>query len=302
MAWRSVRTVTSAARLDAVNDLLEACGALSVAWSADGEAAVLEPAPGETPLWPRVCVDALFDLAADTAALRSALEGRFAAWGEPAPCIATRVVDDADWSSTWRAFAAPIAFGDRLTVVPRDWREPVSGAVLRLDPGLAFGTGAHATTALCLEWLARRDLAGRSIVDYGCGSGILAIAAVLLGAERAIAVDHDPQARRAARENAEFNGIDAARLRVLEPESCESAPHDVVVANILADALVALAPRFAALVRRGGALVLSGLREDQVERVVAAQPMFSFPSAWRARGESARAVRDGWVAIAGTKR
>ena len=293
MAWRSVRTVTSAARLDAVNEALESLGALSVTWSADGDAVVLEPAPGETPLWSHVCVDALFDLDVDATALSAALAARLTESGAEPPAIATRVVEDADWSNTWRTFAGPLAFADRLTVVPRDWTGPVGGAVLKLDPGLAFGTGAHPTTALCLEWLARRDLASRTVVDYGCGSGILAIAACLLGARRAIAVDHDPQARRAARENAAFNTIDAERLRVLAPDETGDGLYDLVVANILADALVALAPRFERMVERGGALLLSGLREEQVDRVLRAQPEFVF---------AAPAVRDGWVAIAGTRR
>jgi ribosomal protein L11 methyltransferase len=230
---------------------------------------VLEPAPGETPLWPHVRVTGLFDDAGGAAALQNHLRTALG----PGLSNAVRIEPLADqvWERTWLDHFHPMRFGRRLWVVPGgQTRDLNAGDVaVELDPGLAFGTGTHPTTALCLEWLDGLDLAGRRVIDVGCGSGILAIAALKLGATHAVAIDHDPQALLATRENAARNGV-AERLAVLGTDAPGPAPADVVVANILAGTLIALAPRIAAMVARGGRLALSGILADQAEGVLAA--------------------------------
>jgi ribosomal protein L11 methyltransferase len=180
-----------------------------------------------------------------------------------------------------------------LSVVPRDAVAPIGNAVvLRLDPGLAFGTGGHATTALCLDWLATHRIDGWSVVDYGAGSGILAIAALLLGAESAMAIDHDPQALVATRANATYNGVAAHRLTVSAPDELLMTPHDLVLANILAGPLTTLAPTLTRCVKPGGKLVMSGMLVHQVDAVVSSYVDFRFESPQ---------VRDSWAMVEGTK-
>ena len=291
MGWLSIRLRSAAPRTEALCDVLDDAGAVAVTLGSGSPVEVLEPAPGETPLWPVVDVDALFDLDVDVAGLHARLvSGAFCHVDQP---FEVRFVEEADWSGTWRDFARQYRFGGRLAVVPRDAVvDAADCVVLRLDPGLAFGTGGHATTALCLEWLATRMPSGVDVIDYGAGSGILGIAAYLLGARHVAAVDHDPQARLATRANATYNGVPASRLTV-----CESAPPlrdrcQVVLANILAGALIELAPRLTELLETGGTLVLSGILVRQLDDVLAAYPGFAF-------GDPC--VRDTWVMVEGTK-
>ncbi len=292
MAWLSIRLCSAAAQVDALCDALTDAGALALTLRDAGDAPVVEPGPGATPLWPVAQVDALFALDADLPALRL----RLAALTDVAGADGTfdvRFVEDADWSQTWRKHTNSYRFGQRLWVVPRDAANPIAnGVVLRLDPGLAFGTGGHPTTALCLQWLSEHPLEGYSVVDYGAGSGILAIAALLLGAAHAFAVDHDEQALVATRANATYNGVAQSRLTVVAPDNLGSAGHDLVIANILAGPLQMLAPRLTALVKPGGKLVLSGLLARQLDEVVACYPQFEF---------SPVHLRDTWVMVEGTR-
>ncbi len=184
-------------------DLLTSLGASSVTLEDAADDPVLEPAPGETPLWPTVRVRALFAESADRRVIADSLIGLL-----PSTRLHFELLSDRTWEREWLRDFRPMRFGRRLWVCPDG--EPAGdpqGIRVALDPGLAFGTGTHATTALCLEWLDGCDLAGRRVIDYGCGSGILAIAALKLGAARALAFDIDPQALLAARENAERNGV-----------------------------------------------------------------------------------------------
>ena len=266
MPWIQLTVDASGPVAEDLGEQLQALGAVSVSYLDVGEKPILEPLPGAEPAvqtWNDARVVALFALDADVQALRAACSGL---------SLDVDFLADQDWSATWRQFSEVRTFG-RLTVAPCD-ADVVASPMLRLDPGLAFGPGSHPTTRLCLEWLAEQDLDDRALLDYGCGSGILAIAAMLLGAKRVTAVDHDPQALAATRENATRNRI---RMHV-EPSQGFSPvePFDIVIANILAGTLVDLAPRLGECLADDGRLILSGILSDQIERVVAAYPTFTF--------------------------
>jgi ribosomal protein L11 methyltransferase len=267
MPWLQLVFESSREQAPALEDALLELGALSVTLQDSADEPVFEPGIGETPLWRATRLLALFEADAATDAVIASLTARF---GSLPPHRLERIEDQA-WERAWMDDFQPMQFGRRLWVCP-SWSEvPAADAVvLALDPGLAFGTGTHPTTALCLEWLDSQPLAGCSVLDYGCGSGILAIAALLLGAERAIAVDNDPQALLATRDNAERNRIDPARLQTYLPEQCPALEADVTVANILAGPLRELAPRLTALTAPGGRIALSGILAEQAATVLAA--------------------------------
>jgi ribosomal protein L11 methyltransferase len=284
-AWIQISIDVSAAAAGACSDRLEALGAVAVTFGGASEDDVLEPLPGEQPLWSAVRLDALFDLDADLTSIRGQLAS------DAARVVDVTLLPDADWQARWRAHAVRRLFGGRLWVIPRDEALPETGAdaadrvaVLRLDPGLAFGTGAHPTTRLCLERLATLPLAGKRVLDYGCGSGILALAACLLGARSVAAIDHDPQALAATLDNAAWNGVGTDRLRVADPAALQGAGaaherFDVIVANILANPLIELAPHLTRLAAPGATLILSGLLREQEAQVRAAYPRVRFAPA-----------------------
>lgn len=292
MAWLGVALEVAADEADRIGDALLSTGALSVTLVDAGDDPILEPAPAATPLWRAVRLEAVFSLDADLTAVRAALDACLRSDCRAPLVLETRFIEGQDWSNTWRRFSGPTQFGDRLCVAPKDAPAVPGRVMLRLDPGLAFGTGTHPTTALCLEWLACAGLDGRSVVDFGCGSGILGIAAVLLGANSAICIDHDRQARVATADNAAYNGLSEARLEVGDRDAIPAHPVDVVIANILADPLVELAPTLTALVRDGGSLVLSGLKTAQWAAVRAAYPGFDF---------GMPEVMDDWIAVEGIR-
>jgi ribosomal protein L11 methyltransferase len=256
---------------EAVSDALEAVGALAVTMADAADDPIYEPPPGATPLWQTTRVTALFDPVGDTSGLLTRIQ---TALGAPLGSHRFSVLDDRDWVREWLKDFKPMRFGTRLWVVPTAYAAPEPGAVnIILDPGLAFGTGSHPTTALCLEWLdtlaSRGGLAGKTVIDYGSGSGILAVAAALLGARRVWAVDLDPQALLATRENAERNGV-SAQIETALPADFKQTGADVLVANILARPLIELAPRLLALLPPGGPFALSGVLAAQADEVRAA--------------------------------
>ena len=248
---------------------LEALGALAVTLEDEADHPVLEPGPGETPLWPTVQLRGLFEPDVD----RERVLGALAAvpGGQRPDRIRWQEVGDRDWTRAWMDRFRPMRFGERLWIVPTGMSiEPDAANIeIRLDPGLAFGTGTHPTTALCLEWLDGEEVSGLHLVDYGCGSGILAVAAALKGAARVHGVDNDPQALEATARNAWRNGV-ADRIDACLPDEFTARDTDIVLANILAGPLIELAPVIAASVKPGGRIVLSGLLAEQVEAVAAA--------------------------------
>jgi len=255
-----------------------------------GDQPLFEPPPGATPLWDRLRLTAL--LAQDADPLRVLLE--LAASCHPHALPPHRIVPLADevWERAWLKDFKPMHFGRRLWVVPTAHTPPDPTAVnLRLDPGLAFGTGTHPTTALCLEWLAEAELAGLRVIDYGCGSGILGVAAALLGAAEVIAVDIDPQALTATQENARRNAV-ADCVRTGFPDEL-TVPADLLLANILAGPLETLAPRFRDLLAPGGHLAMAGLLARHVA------PLQTAYADWITLHPVAE--RDGWVCLAGRR-
>jgi len=278
---------------------LEEAGALAVTLlDADAdtpnERAILEPGVGETPLWGEIALSALFDADADRAGLLHVL-AELLPEIEPAQ-VRFREVADQDWTRAWMDQFKPMRFGRRLWIYPSNIDPPGDDAdavVVRLDPGLAFGTGTHPTTALCLEWLDGLALAGTHVIDYGCGSGVLAIAALKLGAACVDGIDNDPQAILASGDNAERNGV-ADRLALFLPDQFAHAPADVFVANILAGPLAELAPRFATCAKPGAPFALSGILVGQADELLARY------AEWF--DDLVVATREDWVRISGRRR
>jgi len=288
MPWLEVSLRVSRETVPAAEDVLESLGALSVTLQDDADVPVLEPGPGSTPLWPVVQVRGLFEDTADRAAIIGGLQ-QLPGADRPGQ-VEWREVGDQDWERAWMDRFEPMRFGRRLWVVPSGMAIPPAPqqVEIRLDPGLAFGTGTHPTTALCLAWLDGQDLAGKRVVDYGCGSGILGIAAALLGAARVDCVDNDPQALESTAANAARNGV-GRRISCWLPERFAGDPADVLLANILAGPLVRLAPRLAGCTRPGGAIVLSGLLAEQVDEVAAAYRLYCT--------NIGSALQDGWARL-----
>ncbi len=290
-SWLQIEFTVARNKVDAVEALLEELGALSVSLADPGAEPVLEPAPGATPLWPEVTVSVLLPADTDQRTLRSRLASLPAL---AATDIQFTTIAERDWVREFRDHLEPRLFGQHLWVCPPGMSCPdPAGAVVTLEPGLAFGSGSHPSTAMCLEWLAGQDLQGRTLLDWGCGSGILAIAALVLGAASATALDIDPQALQATRENARENGVDL-RLQAAHPDDLDALERfDLVVANILADTLVALAPTLAVHCRAGAPVALSGILATQAAHVVAAtSPWFDLHPASEVAG---------WVLLAGTR-
>ncbi len=273
MAWLELSLILRAEQQDAVEAALEDAGALAVTLLDAEDHPIYEPPPGETPVWPTIALSALFEPDVERAGLVHALVDCDAAITPEQ--ISFHEVADADWTRVWMDRFVPMQFGRRLWIYPSTIEPPAATGdadsdpvVIRLDPGLAFGTGTHPTTALCLEWLDGENLAEQFVIDYGCGSGVLAIAALKLGAARVTGIDNDPQALLASADNAQRNGL-AGQLVLQLPDAAPPARADVLVANILAGPLHDLAPRFAGLLTAGGRIALSGILAGQGDDLLA---------------------------------
>jgi ribosomal protein L11 methyltransferase len=283
-----------------IETALEDVGALSVTLldadaDTSNERSILEPGVGEQPLWQALELCALFPADADRDALLHAIES----FDPEIDLSSVRFseIEDQDWTRVWMDRFQPMPFGRRLWIYPWNIEPPADPsqvqAIVRLDPGLAFGTGTHPTTALCLEWLDALDLDGLRVLDFGCGSGVLAIAALKLGAAAAVGIDNDPQAISASRDNAERNGV-GGRLALHLPDEAPQDTFPVVVANILAGALNSLAEQLAAACAPGGRIALSGILDGQQQALLERyRPWFDALEATR---------REDWIRISGTRR
>lgn len=291
MPWIQAHLTIDKERAPLVELLLETLGALSITLEDAGDEPMLEPLPGETPLWSHTRISGLFEGTTDPDRLRSSITQ--ALNRDSVRQLELEVVEDRDWERAWLDNFQPIQFGQRLWICPTGKTVPEPAAVVvSLDPGLAFGTGTHPTTALCLERLDQTSLEGKTLIDYGCGSGILAIAALKLGARQAIAVDHDPQAIVATRTNADRNQVND-RLETRLTDDFTPLQADIVVANILANILVELAPAIISLVKPGGLLILSGILQNQAKPVTDAYE--------KAICFDAPVQREGWIRMDGVK-
>lgn len=292
MPWLQLRINSSPADAPAIEEAASMAGALAVTLEDNADQPIFEPAIGETPLWKETRVTALFDADIDTRAKLREIERLL----NSASLLAHwHLLEDKDWEREWMQHFEAIRCADNLWICP-SWREPPDANAVNvlLDPGLAFGTGTHPTTFLCMQWLARQKLHNKSLIDYGCGSGILGLAALLLGASRVNGVDIDPQALLATRENTERNGLDATRFPVFFPEKCPDTEVDIVIANILAGPLVELAETLCNLLKTGGRLCLSGVLASQRSAI---------EQAYQNRVEIiAVEQKDEWICISGIKK
>jgi ribosomal protein L11 methyltransferase len=293
MTWLQLRFDCVTAIATRLSELLSDCGALAVSFDDAEDQPLYEPEPGTTPLWSTTRVSGLFPGGENSERLLGELARLLAPARLPEPVV--EILEDQEWARLYRDAFEPTCFGGRLWVVP-SWAGEVAleaGQVsLSLDPGLAFGTGKHPTTAMCLAWLAGEDIDGGEAVDYGCGSGILTVAAAKLGARRVWAVDRDPQALEATRGNAAANEVDS-RVEVRVPQDLPPLTADLLVSNILANTLSNMAERLSVLLEPGGRLALAGILTGQAPAVVTRF------APWCALHVVAQ--RDDWVLLAGNR-
>ncbi len=291
MEWRQFGMNLESIEPDRLEEVLLRHGAQSLTLSDAGDDPVLEPEPGTAPLWSTTQITALFAANADFERLRTDLKQTLAV--DTLPRNRVEALMDRDWEREWLKDFMPMRFGERLWVSPAGFVVDADDAVVvRLDPGLAFGTGTHATTALCLEWLDKIEIAGKTLLDFGCGSGILAIAGLKLGAKSVTAVDIDPQAITATRQNALNNEVDKRLVTTLQIDQLDDQ-FDIVIANILARTLVDHAGLVCDRLKPGGQLALSGILAEQVVDVTAAyQHCVEFAAA---------EYCDNWARLSGTK-
>ncbi len=276
MAWIQLIFNSSLDGADHLSDCLSECGAGAVTFQDSADQPIYEPDIGTTPLWTSTHVIALFDADTDIASLIAQLTTLLAP--QALPDYKVEAVEDKDWVREWMDNFHPMSFGDTLWICPSWHTPPEPDAInILLDPGLAFGTGTHPTTALCLNWLDQADVKDKVVIDYGCGSGILAIAAALLGAKKVIGVDIDPQALEATQANAKRNHV---TIDTYLPEDCPDIKADLIIANILAGPLQQLAPTLTAFSKPQSDIVLSGILASQANSVSQAyQPHFDMAPA-----------------------
>lgn len=292
--WQEWALETHSPLVESLEEWLFDRGALAVSLEDNANEPLLEPGPGETPLWQNVVLKALFAGDADLSSIKAVLPRTLLA--ENSKSEVSRL-EDREWTRVWMDDFAPIQMGPRLWVCP-SWAVPPDEALVNvmLDPGLAFGTGTHATTAMCLGALDAAVSGGESVVDYGCGSGILAIATLKLGASKALGVDNDPQALAASRDNAARNQISTDQFDVVMPEEdvllAWSNAASIVVANILAGPLLSLAHELIELTAPGGRLLLTGVLEEQAAKLI---------EHYENVGLDVIDRRDGWVLLSGVK-
>ncbi|RTZ65608.1 MAG: 50S ribosomal protein L11 methyltransferase [Aquificaceae bacterium] len=291
-SWQQINCHCNTSFQDEICECMENANALSITWQDAGDTPVLEPLPGETPLWDELIVTALFDGKTDISALLATLEANKQQWQISKNLIET--IEDQDWERAWMDDFHPMQFGENLWIYPSWNKIPDDDSIkIILDPGLAFGSGTHPTTALCLEWLDANPPKGLSVIDYGCGSGILAIAAAKLGATKILATDIDEQALIATKDNMQKNHLAEDAIETCFPDTLEKAPVDLLIANILSGPLVELAETFSQLTKTSGSIVLSGILEEQTDDIKEAYtPYFDNISVTQ---------KDDWIRVTGIR-
>jgi len=294
MHWIQILINARLEDAEALEDALLNLGSVAVTLQDAADQPLYEPPLGTTPLWYKTRVIGLFEAEANMDLVYAALHNQFSQLTKNDYRV--EIVEDQAWERVWMDSFKPICCGKRLWICPSWCDIPDASAVnLMLDPGLAFGTGTHPTTHLCLSWLDNIDTKNKTLIDYGCGSGILAIAGLLLGAVHATAIDNDPQALIATRDNAARNNINAKNLSIIYPrEISDNLKTDIVVANILAQPLIDLSENICGLLKSGGEVALSGILEDQTEEVMNAYAKWID---WQAP-----TIKEGWSRLNGVKK
>jgi len=265
MPWLQLKIISPRRYAESLEDSLLASGAASVTFEDNADQPILEPGLGETPLWDNVKITGLFEAQIDTAKTIATAERKF---GNRLPEYKWEQLEDKDWEREWMKNYHAIRCGERLWICP-SWQQPPEPDKinLMLDPGLAFGTGTHPTTFMCMQWIDGHDFTDLDVVDYGCGSGILGIATLLMGAKKVIGVDIDPQALLATTENARRNNLPDDAMPVFLPQDCPRIQADVMLANILAGPLAELASALNDMTKPGGKICLSGILAIQADTV-----------------------------------
>lgn len=291
MPWLQLKIVAPRTEVKKLESALLKTGAVSVTLEDNADQPIFEPALGETPLWDQVRITGLYDAEVDTAGIITNIANKLRG---QTPHHKWEQLEDKDWEREWMNNYHAIRCGERLWICP-SWQQPPEPDKinLMLDPGLAFGTGTHPTTFMCMQWIDQQDFTNLDIVDYGCGSGILGIATLLMGARKVIGVDIDPQALLATTENAKRNQLALDAMPVFLPQHCPEIEADIMLANILAGPLAELAPALNTLTKLGGKICLSGILAVQADAVKEAYaPWFDFDPI---------ATQEEWVRITGTK-
>jgi len=289
--WQQIHCQTTQANQAQLSDYLETEGAVSITFQDAADQPVFEPLPNETPMWSAIIITALFPIEQD---ITFVLLGLKALGDDIVQAVKQEQLEEQVWERAWMDDFQPMQFGERVWIYPSQFAVPDDDCIaILLDPGLAFGTGTHPTTALCLTWLDQHPPKQLSVIDYGCGSGILAIAAVKLGAKYVLATDIDEQALLATRDNQQRNQIMAEQIQCYLPEDLPHQTVDVIMANILAAPLLRLAENFAQRLKPSGRLLLSGILETQAEQILATyQPYFS---------DFHMSKHEGWMSISAQK-
>lgn len=293
MTWQKLIITTNQEQAETIADYLnEECDAAAVSLVAHDTQEVFQLEPEESPLWQQTEVHALYPVSTELEPIMAKLNQWLKA---PVTDYRSETLPEEDWVRKTQADFPPIAVGDRLLISP-SWHDASDfpGSLVKIDPGLAFGTGTHPTTLLCLEWLSNQDLHGKTCIDYGCGSGILAIAADSLGADCIYATDHDPQAIEATNNNLKLNQQRADAFTICRPEAMPDIQADIMIANILAKPLLQLAPTLAALCKDDAQIVLSGILAGEEQQIIDCyQHLFDITEVYE---------KDGWARIVGCKR
>ncbi len=290
MPWLQLKVQTDQTHVEAISDWLMDQGSLSVTFQDAADQPLFEPPPGETPIWSNTLITGLFAAQTGIEDIRSTLTEHF---NDAITATRSEILEDKDWIREWMTHYQPMHFGHSLWIVPSHHSPPQADATnILLDPGLAFGTGTHPTTAMCLSWLAEHPPTGQQVIDYGCGSGILAIAAAKLGANQVQAIDNDPQALTATTDNALKNKVNrqiqCGGIDLPIPKQA-----DTLLANILAGPLIELAEHFSKILKTGGNIVLSGILQEQAEPVMQAyQRWFSI---------KLTAQTEDWILLSGNR-